>query len=418
MRELSPASRSGLIFWVMFSAYAFTSFHRLSTSAAAHDIIRSLQIDSAQFGVLGSMTFYGYAFVQPLAGFLSDTLGVRKTCTFGLAMAGVAACLFGYITWFPGLLLARFLIGAGVGAICVCAWKIFTVWFTPEQYTKVVCYFLAAAGVGGLIAASPLTWMNSLFGWRSTSFIMGVATCLGAVLIWVAVQDKKDEQPVYAKEIKRATRLSRRQSLRQFADIMLQTLGQRQFWLLACWYCSIPTVTYVFNGLWAGPFLADVYNLGSIKIGAILSMTAISITVTIPIFVYLIDVVFKSRRKVLLLSSCFTFGALLCIIFLPTYLSIPSLYVICFLTPFGDSVSGGLVSLMKEAIQPEICGTALGVLNTFLFGFSAIFQTLIGFILEHLSETGVSAATAYSIAFSPLALMVVLGILVCIRYPD
>ena len=71
-----------LIFVVLTLAYFFVYFHRLSLSIVANDLIADFKTTASVMGLLGSIYFYCYAFMQLPAGLLSDSLGPRKSVTF------------------------------------------------------------------------------------------------------------------------------------------------------------------------------------------------------------------------------------------------------------------------------------------------------------------------------------------------
>ena len=84
-----------LIFIVLALAYFFVYFHRLSLSVVANDLIKDFKTTASVIGLLGSIYFYCYAFMQFPAGLLSDSLGPRKSVTFFLLIASAGSILFG-----------------------------------------------------------------------------------------------------------------------------------------------------------------------------------------------------------------------------------------------------------------------------------------------------------------------------------
>ena len=85
-----------LIFIVLALAYLFVYFHRLSLSVVANDLIKEFQTTASVMGLLGSIYFYCYAFMQLPAGLLSDSLGPRKSVTFFLIIASAGSIIFGF----------------------------------------------------------------------------------------------------------------------------------------------------------------------------------------------------------------------------------------------------------------------------------------------------------------------------------
>ena len=84
-----------LIFCLLALAYFFVYFHRFALSIVAVDIDKAFKPSASLMGILGSVYFYCYAFMQFPAGLISDSLGPRKGVTFFLIIASLGSVLFG-----------------------------------------------------------------------------------------------------------------------------------------------------------------------------------------------------------------------------------------------------------------------------------------------------------------------------------
>ena len=85
-----------IIFLILAFAYLLVYFHRLSLSVVADDITNTFNTTAGVLGLLGSIYFYCYAFMQLPAGLLSDSVGPRKTVTFFLMIAAAGSILFDF----------------------------------------------------------------------------------------------------------------------------------------------------------------------------------------------------------------------------------------------------------------------------------------------------------------------------------
>ncbi len=175
-----------VIFWIMAIAYVFVYFHRLSPAVVALDLQNALHASGGFMGLLASAYFYPYALMQFPAGLLSDSLGPRKTVSFFLLIAGAGSFLFGLAPSVEIAVLARVLVGLGVSMVFIPAMKIFSQWFRVSEFALMAAVLNTMGGVGALTAATPLAIMTGWVGWRFSFEIIGVATFVIAILVWVS----------------------------------------------------------------------------------------------------------------------------------------------------------------------------------------------------------------------------------------
>ena len=78
--------------WVLFAMagalYFMVCFHRLTPTVIARDLVFSLHADAVTLGIIASAYFYLYSGVQPIVGYLSDTVGPRKIMSLFFVLAG------------------------------------------------------------------------------------------------------------------------------------------------------------------------------------------------------------------------------------------------------------------------------------------------------------------------------------------
>jgi MFS family permease len=117
-------------------------------------------------------------------------------------------------------------------------------------------------------------------------------------------------------------------------------------------------------------------------------MIAVGLIIGSPFYSLLSDRVFKSRKKVLFLSSL---GLVLLISFLNIFPQGLPLYALFLLMLFFSITSSAIVVIgfttTKELFPIEIAGTSVGTVNLFPFLGGALFQPLIGWILDMYPRT-------------------------------
>ena len=405
------------LFVLLCVVYLFVPFHRVSPAVIAVDIMRDTGIDGTVMGLLASIFFLTYGFMQLPSGILADHWGPRRTLPSFLILAGIGAAVFGFAESVPLLMLGRALMGVGVSVIFVCGVKLMTVWFPPHMFARMNGLYLGMGGVGLLLASGPMGYLSSHLGWRYAFLVCGVASIVIAVMLWVWVRNTPQEKgfssyeavpPGAASTMNGTGQISMRDSV-----TIIFTSGQ--FWLISLWFFSHFTLHMSFGGLWGGPFLMDVHGLDKISAGNILSMTGFGMLAGSPLAGWLSDTVFAARRPVMLV-----YAAVLCFIFVLLALwgsefPLWALHVWFFcLAAFG---MGGLsmgFAAMRDIFGPSVTGTSSGFLNALPSIGMIVFQPVTGWILEQAGRTagGGYTAGAYAtvcVVYAAIAAMGFLG---------
>ena len=374
------------LFIILAVQYLVVYFHRVSPAVVAQDLVNSFHISATALGVLASAYFYPYALMQIPVGILSDSWGPKKTIVLFSFIASLGAIAFGLAPYFGLAVVARGFVGLGLAAVFVSSMKIFAFWFRGAQLARVAGALMAVGGIGWFSATTPLAVLSDIFGWRSAVVIVGCASIIVVFFIWRFVEDspeKKGLPPVVGAG--ESVFKARRNVLRDLRVI----LRNKYFWSIAIWFVMRGGALFGFFGLWAGPFLTDVYGLGKGTTGNILSMIAFAMIIVSPIMGHLSDKTLKSRKKVLVWSSVLNVFCFAFVLYYFERLGVVALYVVFFLMGVTISSVGTLaIVTTKELFPDEIAGTSMGTVNFFPFIGAIIFQPLMGYVLD---RAGVAA---------------------------
>jgi sugar phosphate permease len=404
-----------LIFWIMAVTYVIVYFHRLSPAVVAVDLQNAFGATGGFMGLLASAYFYPYAFMQFPAGLLSDSLGPRKTVTGFLVLAAVGSVLFGLAHSMESAIFARVLVGLGVSMVFIPTMKLLSNWFRGHEFSIMTAIVNVMGGLGALTAAGPLAAMTGWVGWRVSFEIIGAITLCMAALVWIFVRNRPEDlgwPPITQLDhvVQPAQKHSEPIKPWQGAKIVL---SDRHFWPVAIWFFFTCGIFFSFAGLWAGPYFINVYKLSKVETGSILNMIAVGLIIGSPFYSLLSDKVFKSRKKVLFLSSV---GLVLLISLLNIFPQGLPLYALFLLMLFFSITSSAIVVIgfttTKELFPIEIAGTSVGTVNLFPFLGGALFQPLIGWVLDMYPRT---ASGGYPLAaFKSAFFMMLIASIVCV----
>jgi sugar phosphate permease len=398
-----PLRYRWFIFLVLAIGYVLVYFHRVSSAVVAPELIEAFHVSGALLGVLASAYFYPYAIMQLPAGLLSDSLGPRKAMTLFTLIAAFGAVLFGLSPTVSVAIFARVLVGLGVAVIFIPAMKIFAEWFFAREFAMVTAILMVVGGLGWLSASTPLALLTLWVGWRMAFVIIGIATLILAILSWSIIRDRPQDMGLPSL-VEMDTLKSKAVAVENQIGLlegMRIVLSQRHFWPLAVWFFFTCGTLFGFGGLWGGPFMMEVYGLSKAETANILMMIAVGMIVGSPLLSFISDRVLHGRKPVLVGSAVIFILIWIPLAFFPAGLNAPILALMCFLMGiFSASIVVIAFTATKELFPTAIAGTSTGTVNLFPFFGGAVFQPMMGAILDKVGRVGgVYPASAYGWAF-------------------
>ncbi len=398
-----------VIFWVLACGYVLVYFHRMCPAVVAVEMMKDLKAGGSLIGFLASAYFYPYALMQIPAGLLSDSWGPRKSITVFFSLAFVGSVLLGLASTTAWAIAGRTLVGIGVAMFFVPTMKVLSEWFRPREFATMTGLFLAMGGVGSLSATTPLAMLSNWIGWRFSFIIVGVLTLILVVLIWMFVRNRPSDfgwpSPTLPAE-------QDPPSIGLIKGLKMVVINP-SYWVLAIWFFFDNAIFFSFGGLWGGPYMIQIYGLDKAQAGQILAMLAIGVIIGGPLLSLLSNKVFKARKPVLIMSGIVLLLLTVLLAFYTDGIPLAGLYMVCLgLGMFGSAVVVIAFTMTKELFPIEIAGTAIGLVNIFPFAGGALFQPLLGYMLERHGQIGGSFTLAgYQQAFLALFICAIITLL-------
>ena len=120
-----------------------------------------------------SLSWLGFVFFAPIAGWLSDRWGTRTVVAGGGVILGVALVLTGQVTSLTQYYLCFGILGAaGIAGMLIPSTTIVTRWFVRSRGTAMGV--LSAGGPGSAVAFYPLNAaLIAMLGWRTALVVFG-----------------------------------------------------------------------------------------------------------------------------------------------------------------------------------------------------------------------------------------------------
>ncbi len=240
--------------------YFLSYLYRVVNAVLAPDLASELGIGPSELGLLTAAYFITFAAFQLPLGVLLDRFGPRKIESFLLIFAAAGAFVFSRAESVAGLVIGRALIGFGVSACLMAAFKAFVLWFRREQLPLINGIQMAAGGFGALTATAPVEAALGTTDWRGIFFILSILTLAIAAAVFFVVPEKKIEQ--------NGDRI--KEQLRG----IIQVFSSLTFWRIAPMTVMTQATFFAIQGLWSGPWLRDVAGFDREMIARILLMIA------------------------------------------------------------------------------------------------------------------------------------------------
>ncbi len=428
MLNIAQSQQLSRLRWTAFVvvglAYVLSFFHRFAPAAISGDLQQAFDASAAELGGLAATYFYVYMVMQIPTGILVDTLGPRRVVAIGGLIGGLGSLFFGMADTLALASTGRVLVGLGVSVTFIALLKLNAAWFHDRHFATMTGATILLGNAGSLLAAAPLAWALTYVSWRSAFEAIGVFSLLLAALAWWLVREHPGEVGLPSlRELD--GKAAHPQHEGHWYDGLLVVLKNRATWPGLWVNMGLAGSLFAFGGLWAVPFLRDVYGMDRALAANHTTLLLAGFAVGAFFVGTLSDRL--GRRKPLMVAGAL--GYTLC--WLPLLFGVPlagfvgyALFLAMGLFVASFTLSW---SAAKEVNPHALSGIATSVVNVGAFMGTAIMQPLVGWAIDRAhAGSGASAGVgdyragiAILLGFSLLGLIATLFIReTCCRYAD
>ena len=414
MREHAPdrppasdaARPSGLFPWVVCGLgglfVAFGYFLRVAPGVMAPDLMRDFGVTAATLGNLAAIYFYAYAVMQVPAGMMLDRFGPRRVLTAAIVLCALGTVLFATAGGTGWAYAGRLLVGAAAGFSLVGAFKLAATWFPPHRFALAAGVASALGTSGGIMGQAPMAALVHAAGWRGALIGTAVAGGVLAATFWLVVRDDVKPPPRPAPR-----RSSGPADLRRAA-------ATPQVWWVALASALLTANLVAFAGLWGVPYMIEAYGLERPAAAAAVSLVLVGFGGATPLIGWWSDAIGR-RKTPMLVGGTTALLAMAALVYAPG-LPLAAAYVLCLASGAGMSASFLAMAAGREHGPPDATGTVIGIINTANMFTGAVFQPVVGWLLDVAWDGRLEAgAPAYSVAayqgaFVPLVASLALAV--------
>jgi MFS family permease len=380
--------RAGLV--LLSLAYVLSQFFRAFLAVLSGPLALDIGATPDDLALASGLMFVTFAAMQLPVGWALDRVGPRRTAAVLLLLGGGGgAALFALATSPLHINLAMVLIGIGCSPVLMASYYIFARQFSAARFATLAAVMLGVGSFGNLVASYPMAWAAETIGWRAALWGLGGISVAVAFGVLALVRDPE--------AVKGEARGS-----------IFDLLRMPVIWsILPLMFVAYAPAAGL-RGLWAGPYLRDVFGLDTVQVGqATLVMGMAMIAGT---FAYgPLDRVFKSRKWVIFTGNVICAAALLTLMFWPDRslgLSIALLAVI----GIAGSTYPVLIAHGRAFFPAHLAGRGVTLLNLFGIGGAGVAQFASGPLFASAATAG--ALAGYTALFALFAFALVAGLVI------
>jgi len=388
--------KSGIITLVL--AYVLGQFYRAFLAVMTPVLATDLGASAGDLSRASGLWFLVFALMQIPVGWALDYIGPRRVAALLLAFGGGGGAGVFALATTPGhIQVAMVLIGIGCSPVLMASYYIFARIYSPQIFATLAGAVIGIGALGNIAGSLPMAWAVDAFGWRETMAGLAGITLFVAGAIWILVQDPPSVQ---SKGVKGS---------------LFDLLKIPALWVIL----PLTTVNYTaaagLRGLWAGPFLEDVYGLDVSGIGAV--TLVMGLAMVIGNFAYgPLDRVLGTRKWVVFTGNILLVACLLALWAAPEIGLWQITALLAAIGLFGASYPM-IVAHARSFIAPHLVGRGVTLINMFCIGGVGLFQFASGSIFSS-AKAGVatgatSVAAPYQMVFLFFAIPTLLG---CMAY--
>ncbi len=380
------------IFLPFALGYFLSYLYRVINAVLAPNLAADIGIGPSELGLLTGVYFMTFAACQLPLGVLLDRFGPRRIEAALLVIAAAGALVFARSETLIGLIIGRGLIGIGVSACLMAAFKAFVNWFPKHRLPQINGFQMAAGGLGALTATAPVEAALTLTDWRGIFTVLSLLSLLVAACLFYFVPEQ--------------TASVNDQRFSEQIRGLRTVLASPVFRQVAPWSILTQSTMLAIHGLWAGPWLRDVAGFNRLDVAGTLSWMAVAMIVG---FSLLGTAAERLNRRGLSTLAVAAGGMAL--------FTLPQLIIILQFEPLFSVVwimfaflgTAGILpyAVLSQSFPPHLAGRVNTTLNLMIFTTAFTSQWGIGAIIESwpVSAAGGYDPAGYRVAFGIMLLM-------------
>ncbi|WP_322061597.1 MFS transporter [Paraburkholderia sp. J63] len=257
----------------LFVCYVFAYLDRINIGFAKLQMLDSLRINEAAYGVAAGVFFLGYVLCEIPSNLLMAKVGARRTFSRIMLLWGTVSMCMALVEGHYSLYILRFLLGVFEAGLAPGVVLYLTFWFGPQQLGKVMAIFMSSAAlagaIGGPLSSYIMVSLNGalgLAGWKWMFILLGAPPILLGFLAMFVIFDKPDDASWLSDSEKKMVRANVNERVKSENHFGRSAFTDpRVFAMSACYFgliCGVYAITF-----WLPSIIQSAGETDTLKIG-------------------------------------------------------------------------------------------------------------------------------------------------------
>jgi MFS family permease len=376
---------------VLALSYVMSQFFRAFLAVLTPLLGAELGMTKSTLGLASGVFFITFALAQFTVGSMLDQRGPRLTAGIIFPIfAGGGALLFSLAQSSTAVVVAMGLLGIGCSPVLMASYFLFARENSAQRFAVFSSWLVAFGTVGNIAGTAPLAFAVGHFGWRMVMAGLSMTSVIIGLAILALV--KRDA-------------MAPKTSGSGYSGYV-ELLKLRVLWPLI----PLMLIAYMppagIRGLWAGPYLHDLFSATPATIGNITFFMALSMAAGS--FLYgIASQLFGSVKTVIIGGNLVQLCALAALAILS--FATPLTPAILFAIVGGFGLTYGLQMSHARGLMPEyLAGRGVALMNFFAIIGVGMMQIAGGGLLDGAKAS--SPQSAYAMMFLAYAAMLVVSL--------
>ncbi len=384
--------KTGILFLVF--GYFLSQFYRSFLAVLTPVLGVEIGADASDLSFASGVWFLAFAAMQIPVGWALDHVGPRKTAAVLLAIGGGGGAAVFAVADSPAMItFAMALFGVGGSPVLMASYYIFARIYPQAMFSTLAGAMIGFGSAGNLAGSAPLAMAVEGFGWRETMWgLCAVGLIIALALLFVLRDPPKDEH----EDKQRGSLLS------LLTDWRLLLL----FPLMLVNYAPAMGI----RGLWAGPYLEDVFGMDQAGIGRVTFFMALAMATGSFIYGPVERLVGSKKWVIIGGNIC---GAVLCLLLWNNPGSSAILVTVAFaaIGLFGTSFPV-IMAHGQQFFPKHLTGRGITLLNLFGVGGVGLMQLITSAMAKAQPDPQNVSIDFYSSLFLVFGLCLIAGSLI------
>jgi len=372
---------------ILCFAYSISLFYRGMISVIAPEISADISVGGSGLGLLSSTFFISFAIAQVPGGLALDRIGARLSIGLFMWLSVLGSLLFS-VADSPSLaFVGQVFIGIGCAPVFTGTMLIVGRNYPVSRFSYYIAIIIAVGSIGDLLGTAPLAILAEWLGWRSALQVVMVLSALAASCCLLGLKPDRPDGINH--------------SLKRMLQGMARVTIVKGLWPIIPMFLTSYAVLMAVRGLWSGPYLADVYSLGTDERGNII--LAMSVALGAGTFMLgVLDRLIKRTKRLVIVSSILTLLPLIVLATHPDKGPYFAMWVFVAVGLFGFNYPL-LMAHCRSFLVPAYYGRGMAFLTALSFIGVAIVQGLSGWVMNLAYENQFTQVERYQLLFYLLA---------------